>query len=185
MRASSGTPATRPTAVHVPITSSSQAPANTPGSSAAGGPRNTARAASHRPAVNVASKSPKPITPRSASAWTYDVLDAVRALGRGEGFRGRVRELAPRVVEVVAVDLLLLPRGLPAGARDRVVEEDLPADVREHRALDVRLHVLLRGRVVLADAEKADELVDVAAAHDEDADRDRADDATEAAPAER
>ena len=51
-----------------------------------------------------------------------------------------------------------------------MVEEDLPADVREHRPLDVRLDILLRGRVVLADAEETHELVDVAAAHDEDAD---------------
>ncbi len=56
-----------------------------------------------------------------------------------------------------------------------MVEEDLPADVREHRALDVGLDVLLGGRIVLADAEEADELVDVAAAHDEDADGDGAD----------
>ncbi len=105
------------------------------------------------------------------------VLDPVGTLGRREGLCGRVRELAPCVIEVVAVDLLLLARGLPAGAHDRVVEKDLPADVRQHRALDVRLDVLLRGRVVLADAEEAHELVNVAAAHDEDAERDRADDA--------
>ena len=176
MRASSGTPATRPTAVHVPITSKSQAPASTPGSTAGGGPRRTARTASHRPAANVHQQHEADHA-EVGERLDVRVLDAVGTLGRRERLRGRVRELAPRVVEVVAVDLLLLRRGLPAGAGDRVVEEDLPADVREHRALDVRLHVLLRGRVVLADAEEADELVDVAAAHDEDADRDRADDA--------
>src|SRR5262249_6072718 len=72
---------------------------------------------------------------------------------------------------------------LPADAADRVVEEDPPADVEQHRALRVALHVAARRLLGRLDADPSQELIEVVPAQDHDSRRDDDHDPAEPPPA--
>ena len=173
--ASSGMPATIPTAFQVPAATRIQPAPTSPKNACRGGrPERRARARSRK----VATPSAKPTSPTSASSWIQKFCTPQRLLARRVGLRPAGR--GSLRFAVGEVGLVAVRGALEADAEDRVVEPDAEADVGEHRALRAGLDVGARRLAGMPDAEEGEIVGHVEPAQRGDAGADDDEDARDA-----